>query len=157
MFIDSSEVEHNLRMSKKNSDQDSGDKIGRELELKEQHEQETFSLHFHPSYCDKNDDHPNNVQEECYNDMFSEDCNQQRVITNSFVDGFQEDFSLPIYYEYEDDYLDSLPKQPVEDLAISCPFTKNIRLQFIIIIWKTRETVSLLKIIIYLCVFLHLS
>ena len=42
MFIDSLKVEDNLRMSKNLSDQDSGDKIDKELELEEQHEKETF-------------------------------------------------------------------------------------------------------------------
>ena len=68
---------------------------------------------------------PTNVQEECYNDMFSEYCNQQKVITNFFVDGFQEDFSLPIYDEYEDDYMDSLSEQSVNNLTIFGSFIRK--------------------------------
>ena len=128
MLVDSLEVEYNLRMSKNLSNQESGDisridKTNKELWLKEQHEQETFSLHFNPSYCEQNDDQTSDVQEECYNDLFYEDCNQ--LVTNSVIDGFQENFSLPIYDEYEDDYLDSVHKQPTEHLASSWPFIKE--------------------------------
>ena len=70
MFIDSLEVEDNLRMYKKLSDRDSGNKIDKKLELEEQHEQEEFALHFNPSYCEKVVDQPNDVQQECYNDFF---------------------------------------------------------------------------------------
>ena len=44
MFIDSLEVEDNLRMSKKNSDQDSGDKMEKKLDLVEQHKQKKHSM-----------------------------------------------------------------------------------------------------------------
>ena len=71
-------------------------------------------MHFNTSYCEQKADQPNDVLEECYNDMFSEDYNQQDVITNFIVDGFQEDFSLPIYDEYRVDYWDNLPKQTTE-------------------------------------------
>ena len=40
MFIDSLQVEDNLRMSKKIIDQDSDDKIEKKLEMEKQHEQE---------------------------------------------------------------------------------------------------------------------
>ena len=50
MFIDCLEVEDNIRMSKKISDQDSGDKMEKKLELVKPHKQsETFSLHLKPS------------------------------------------------------------------------------------------------------------
>ena len=39
MFIDCLEVEYNLRMSKKFSDQDNGDKMEKKLDLVEQHKQ----------------------------------------------------------------------------------------------------------------------
>ena len=61
MFIDSLEVEENIRMSKNILDQDNGDKIGKELELEEQHEQVEFALHSSPSSYEGNGDQPNNV------------------------------------------------------------------------------------------------
>ena len=70
MCIDSLEVEDNLRMSKKILDKYSGDKIENELQLEEQHGKETFSSHSNPSFFEKEYDHPSNVQEECYNDLF---------------------------------------------------------------------------------------
>ena len=117
-------------MSKKLSDQDSGDKsridkIDKELESEEQHEQVTFSLHFNPSYCEQKIDQPGDVLEEYYNDLFSEDYNQQDVITNSTIDGFQEYSILPIYDEYRDDYMDSLPEQLAKDLACSWSFIRK--------------------------------
>ena len=63
------------------------------------------------------------MQGKCYNNSFSEYYNQQDVVTNSVIAGFQENFILPIYDEYEDDYLDSVPKQLGEDLASSWPVT----------------------------------
>ena len=44
MFIDCLEVEDNLRMSKKISDQDSGDKMEKKLELVEAHKQKRTFL-----------------------------------------------------------------------------------------------------------------
>ena len=62
MFIDSLEVEENIRMSKNILDQDNGDKIEKELELVEQHEQkETFSLHLKHYFSEQKDDQTNNV------------------------------------------------------------------------------------------------
>ena len=80
MFVDYLEVEHNLRMSKKLLDQDTGDKsridkIDKELELEEKHEHEPLSLYFNPSYCEKNAIQLNDVLEEFYDDLFSKDYN----------------------------------------------------------------------------------
>ena len=72
-------------------------------------------------FCEKEVDQPSNVQYECYINLFYEYCNN--LVTNSIIDGFQENFTLPIYDEYEDDYLDSVPKQLGEDLASSWPVT----------------------------------
>ena len=64
------------------------------------------------------------MQWECYNNLFSEYYNQQDVVTNSVIAGFQENFILPIYDEYEDDYLDSVHKYTTEDIASSWILTK---------------------------------
>ena len=50
MFIDSLEVEDNLRMSKRISEQDSVNKMEKELELEEIYEQEEFALHSNPKF-----------------------------------------------------------------------------------------------------------
>ena len=63
MLVDSLEVKDNIRMSKDLSNQDRGDKIDKELELDEQHEQEAFALHFNPSYCEQEANQPSDVLE----------------------------------------------------------------------------------------------
>ena len=63
MFIDYLEVEDNFRMSKKNSDQDSDDKMENKLDLVEQHKQkETFSVHLEPSLFKQRNDQPNDIK-----------------------------------------------------------------------------------------------
>ena len=41
--------------------------------------------------------------------MFSEDCNH--LVTNSVSGDFKKDFGMPIYDEYEDEYLEVIPKK----------------------------------------------
>ena len=77
MFIDCLEVEDNLRMPKTFSDQDSGDKMENKLDLFEKHKQkETFSVHLKPSLSKQRNDRPNDVKEDGFTNLFSEDCNQ---------------------------------------------------------------------------------
>ena len=52
------------------------------------------------SFYEQEDDQPNDVPEECYNDLFYEYCSQP--ITNSVSGDFKKYFSMPIYDEYED-------------------------------------------------------
>ena len=59
MFIDCLEVKENLRMSKKISDQDNGDKMEKKLDLIEKHKQkETLSMHLKPSLSKQRNDQP---------------------------------------------------------------------------------------------------
>ena len=75
MFIDCLEVEDNLRMSKNISNQDSGDKMENKLDLIEKHKQkETFHVHLKPSLSKQRNDHPNDVKEDGFTNLFSEDC-----------------------------------------------------------------------------------
>ena len=43
--------------------------------------------------------------------LFSEGCNM--LTTKSINDDFREDFSVPVYDEYEEEYLEAIPKEPV--------------------------------------------
>ena len=78
-------------MSKRFSDQDSGDKMEKELELVEWNEQKELALPSNSVFCEQDDDHPNDIQEECYNQLFHEDCNQP--IINSVSDYLVKNFS----------------------------------------------------------------
>ena len=75
----------------------------------EKGEQAESTLHSNPSIYEQEYNQPSFVQEECYN-LFYEECNQH--VTNSVCNGFEEDFSPPIYDEYEDGYMDNAPKEP---------------------------------------------
>ena len=86
--------------------------MDKELELVGRHEQkETFSLHFKPYFSKHKDDQSS----EGYTILFSEDCNNP--VKNFVSNGFNENFSPHIYDEYEEDYLDVVPKKPVEGFA----------------------------------------
>ena len=50
-----------------------------------------------------------------HEDVFIEDHNQPTNVSN--FDGFQEAFSLPIYDEYQDEYVDIFLEQPTRGLA----------------------------------------
>ena len=53
MFIDSLEVEDNIRMSKNISNQVSDNKIEEGLELEERYEQKELALHLNTSICEQ--------------------------------------------------------------------------------------------------------
>ena len=74
MFIDSLEVEDNLRMSRKFSNQDSDDKMGRKLELNEKCEPEELAFPSNPCLYGKEKDQINVVQGRGYNPLFYENC-----------------------------------------------------------------------------------
>ena len=61
MFIDSLEVEDNLRMSKKISDLDSNNNMEKELELKEQYEPKELTLPSNSILCKQEEDQINDV------------------------------------------------------------------------------------------------
>ena len=69
-------------------------------------------------FCEQNNYQPNDVKEDGFTNLFSEDCNH--YVTNS-VSG---DFSMPIYDEYEDEYLDVVHKKPTVNFVISRPVRK---------------------------------
>ena len=43
--------------------------------------------------------------------LFSEDCNM--LSTRSIKDYFKKDFGVPVYDEYEEEYLKAIPEEPV--------------------------------------------
>ena len=115
MFIDSLEVKDNLRMYKKFSDQDSDDKMEKELELNEQCEQEELAFPSNPGLYGQEKDQINVMQGRDYNPLFYESCSQP--VINPVGDNFEEVFILSVFDEYEDDYLDSSPKKPIVDFV----------------------------------------
>ena len=122
MFIDSLEVEDNLRMSKKISYQDSNNRMEKELDFNEKYEQKEPALPSNSILCEEEDDQINDVQEEGYNHLFYENCNQPAITYVS--DDSKEVFRLPEYDEYEDDYLDVVPKKPVVNFVNSSPVSQ---------------------------------
>ena len=80
-------------------------------------------MHIKPSFSKQKDYQPNVVQEEGYKDLFYEEWNH--FVENSVSDGFKKDFSLPIYDEYEEDYLDNVSKQPTNFFANSGRVSKE--------------------------------
>ena len=55
--------------------------------------------------------------------MFTEDCNHSVINVSS--DDSKEVFRLPIYDEYEDNYLYVVPKKPAVDFVSSCPISEE--------------------------------
>ena len=156
MFIDCLEVEDNLRMSKKISDQDSGDKMEKKLDLVEKHKQwETFSVHLKPSLSKQRIDQPSDVKEDGFTNLFSEDCNQHA--TNYVSGDFKKDFNMTIYDEYEDGYLDVVPKKPAVNFVISRPITEENQTAIQSQRDEKDKIMSVLKVTVYLSVILHLK
>ena len=71
-----------------------------------------------PSLSKQRIDHPKDLEEDGFTNLFSEYCNQP---VTSFVSGdFKKDFGIPIYDEYEDECLDVIPTKPtMESRSIS--------------------------------------
>ena len=156
MFIDCLEVEDNIRMSKRISDQDNGDKMEKKLDLVEQHkQQETVSVHLKPSLSKQRNDHPNDVKEDGFTHLFPEDCNQ--LVTNFVSGDLKKYLSMPIYDEYEDEYLDVVPKKPTINFVNSRPVSEENLTVIQIQKAEKERIVSVLKVTIYLCVILHLN
>ena len=66
-------------------------------------------MHLKPSLSKQRNDYPGDVKQDGLTNLFSKDCNQP--ISNSVSGDFKKDFSMPIYDEYEDEYLDVVPKK----------------------------------------------
>ena len=94
MFIDYLEVDDNLRMSKKISNQDNGNKMENKLELVKPHKQKELALHANYVFCEQKDDQLSDVKEDGFTNLFSKNCNQ--TITN-FVSGDFKKISEHLY------------------------------------------------------------
>ena len=75
----------------------------------EKGEQLESALHSNLSFYEQEDNHPIDVHEEGHTNLLYEECNQHVEVSVSNV--FKEDFNMPTYDEYEDDYLDNVPKK----------------------------------------------
>ena len=83
----------------------------KKLDLVEQHKQnEIFFVHLKPSLSKQRNGHPSDVKEDGFTNLFSKDCYPH--VTNSVSGDLKKYFSIPIYDEYEDKYLDVVPKKP---------------------------------------------
>ena len=74
-------------------------------------------MYLKPSLSKQRNYQPNDVKEDGFTNLFSKDCNQP--VTNSVSGDFKKDFSMPIYDEYENEYLDVVPKKPAVNFVIS--------------------------------------
>ena len=102
MFIYLLEFEDNLRMSKNFSDQESDDKMEKELELNEPCEREEPPLPSNSSLYGKEKDQINVERERDDNHLFYE--NYSQLIISPVGDDPKKVFRLSVYDEYEDDY-----------------------------------------------------
>ena len=73
--------------------------------------------------CEQEDDQTEDVQKECYNHLFYENCNHP--VINFVSDDSKEIFSLPIYNKCEEDYLDDVPKKTVVDFVSLVPVSEE--------------------------------
>ena len=111
MFADCLEVEENLKMSKKLSDQDSGGEIKDTYKLVGPYKQkEEVSDPSKTSHGMQKDDRPE-AGIGILARLFSEDGDPPRPWSNR--DDFKKDFGVPVYDEYEEEYLWAIPKEPV--------------------------------------------
>ena len=111
MFTDCLEVEENLKMSKNSSYQDSGGEIKDTFKLVGPYKKNgKVPIHLKLSLGIQKDDQPD-IGAYGSAGLFSEDCNL--LSTGSIKDDFKKDFGVPVYDEYEEEYLGAMPKQPV--------------------------------------------
>ena len=77
----------------------------------EKGEQIESALHSNPPFYEKVYGQPSNVQTESHTNFLCEDCRHH--VENYGSNVFKGDFSMPIYDECKDGYLDNAPKQPI--------------------------------------------
>ena len=99
MFIDSLEVEENLRMSKKNSNVDDNNKMERELELNEKYEQKEPFLPYNFILYEQEDDPINDVEEKGFSSFtpayITKSYNlpvSEFILTNDWINGLIIDY-----------------------------------------------------------------
>ena len=111
MFTDWLEVEENLKMSKRLSGKDNGGEIKYTLKLVGPYEwKRRVPIQLNLSLGRQKDDQPD-IGAYGSADLFSEYCN---LLSTGFVkDNFKKDFDVPVYDEYEEEYLGVMPKDPI--------------------------------------------
>ena len=103
MFTDCLEVEENLKMSKKLSSEDSGGEIKDTLKLVGPYKHKgRVPVQLKISLARQKDDQPD-IEAGGSAGLFSEGCNL--LNTGSVNDDFKRDFGIPVYDEYEEEYL----------------------------------------------------
>ena len=110
MFTDCLEVEENLKMSQKLLGQDIGGEIKDTLKLVGPHKRkEIVPIRPNISLTRQENDQPD-IEAYGSTILFSEGCNL--LSTKSINEDFKRDFGMPVYDEYEEEYLEVIPKEP---------------------------------------------
>ena len=109
MFADCLEVEENLKISQKLSGQDSGGEIKDTLKLVGPHKRKGIvHVHLKISLTKQEEGRPNDMEAGGSTVLFSQGCN---LLNTEFVKhDFKKDFFIPMYHEYEEEYLEGEPK-----------------------------------------------
>ena len=111
MFTDYLEVEENLKRSQRMSGQDNGGEIKDTLKLVGPYKQKgRVPVQIKLSLARQEDDQPD-IETNGSAGMFSEGCNL--LSTESVNDDFGRDFGVPMYDDYEQEYLEAIPKDLV--------------------------------------------
>ena len=111
MFIDCLEFEENLKMSNNLSDQDSGGEIKDTLKLVGPYKNNgKVPIHLKLSLGIQKDDQPD-IGAYGSVGLFSKDCNL--LGTGPIKDDFKKGFGVPVYDEYEEEYLWDIPEELV--------------------------------------------
>ena len=114
MFTDCLEVEENIKVSKRLLGQDNGGEIKDTLKLVGPYKWKGgVPVQLNLSLDRQKDDWPD-IGAYGSVGLFSEDCNL--LSTESVGDDFKRDFGVPVYDEYEEEYLEAIPEEPVMEL-----------------------------------------
>ena len=93
------------------SGQDSGGEIKDTLKLVGPHKQKGIvPVQLKLSLTKQEKAQPNDIEADGSTILFSDGCNI--LSTESVNDDFKRDFSIPVYDEYEEEYLEGIPKEP---------------------------------------------
>ena len=110
MFTDCLEVEENLKRSQRLLGQDGGGEIKDTLKLVGPYKQKgRVPVQLKLSLARQEDDQPD-IEADGSAGLFSEGCNM--LSTGSVNDDFKGDLGVPMYNEYEEDYLEAISKEP---------------------------------------------